>query len=65
MDVESGVDRFSKILDEVRHMPKDADLLPGYQQFIDDYTQGIIWDTLLFALDDLQRQIDELKEEAR
>lgn len=48
MNVERGVDRFAKALEE-----RVTTTVPQLQ------------DALLFALDDLQRQIDELKEERR
>lgn len=50
MDAERGVDRFVTALREAATRPSRTVQL---------------WEALLSTLDDLQRQIDELKEEAR
>lgn len=50
MEIERGVDRFAEALREAATRPSRT---------------VQVFDTLLFTLDDLQRQIDELKEEAR
>ena len=57
MEIERGVDLFANRLREVRQFAVDGGVGSLYD--------GHIWDALLFAVDDLQRQIDELKEERR
>lgn len=58
MGTERGVDRFAKAL----HDADDYAKIKSRGVFLMDRRMA---DLTLFALDDLQRQIDELKEEAR
>lgn len=59
MKIERGVDRFANMVIEKIDWAHADNNRPA------DLNTEEVFDYLLFALDDLQRQIDELKEERR
>lgn len=65
MDVERGVDMFANQINNARDEAVDYSQGPEPVKNWPAYDVERLLDSLLFALDDLQRQIDELKEEAR